>query len=416
MVEVNETDRGTIDFPMARGCPYGPPAEYEDLRVERPAASVRVPTGQRPWLVTRYDDVRRLMADPRVSSDRTRPEMPMTEDVTPQTRHNIAMSGRSLIGLDQPEHGPRRRLLIPEFTLRRAQEMRPHIQHTVDQCIDEILAGPRPVDLVAALAEVVPGKTLTELLGMPYEDRQLIERTATAMLRRNVPAEERQRTGGEMRAYVEALITAKEEQLPDDLLGRLARRGRETGVYDHGLLVGITMLLLIAGFETTVNMIALGVICILQQPQQRHLVTAEGAESGAAVEELLRYLTVVDGLTRITLDDIQVAGETIPAGSGLILSLTSADHDPAAFAQPATLDLGRTDARGHMAFGHGIHQCLGANLARAELDIVFRTLFRRIPDLRLAVPVEDLPFKTDSNIFGVDCLPVTWGDADAAQD
>ncbi|GAA2601493.1 cytochrome P450 [Actinomadura fulvescens] len=395
------------EFPMQRTCPFDPPAEYAALRAEQPAVRVRVPTGQIAWLVTRYEDVRRLLVDPRVSADRFHAAMPMTEEVTAETRRRIAASGRSLIGLDQPEHGPRRRMLIPEFTLRRAQELRPHIQHTVDDCVDEILAGPKPVDLVTALAEPVPARTLTQLLGMPYEDRELIERTATAMLRRNVTPEERQRTGGEMRAYVDRLVSAKEADPTDDLLGRLVLRNRETRIYDHDLMVGVTMLLLIAGFETTVNMIALGAAALLQEPDRLPEITADPAAAGRAVEELLRYFSVVDALPRVTTADIEVGGVTIPADSGLLLSFASANWDDTVFPDAATMD-SRRGARHHLAFGYGIHQCIGQNLARAELEIVFRTLFTRIPGLRLATELDRLPFKRDSNIYGVDALPVTW--------
>jgi cytochrome P450 len=394
-------------FPMQRTCPFDPPAEYARLRAEEPAVQVRVPTGQLAWLITRYEDVRRLLVDPNVSSDRLHPNMPMTEEVTPQTRHNIAVSGQSLIGLDQPAHGPRRRMLIPEFTVRRAQAMRPHVQHTVNVCVAEMLAGPRPVDLVPALAEVVPAKTLTELLGMPYEDRELIEQTATAMLRRHVAPAERQRAGAKMRGHVDQMITAKEADPPDDLVGRLIVRNRETKVYDHDMLVALVMLLLIAGFETTVNMITLGVAGLLQQPERLPEIAADPAAAGWAVEELLRYFTVVDALTRVTTADIEVGEVTIPAGSGLLLSFAAADWDETVFPEPSVLDLGR-GSRQHLAFGYGIHQCVGQNLARAELEIVFRTLFTQIPGLRLATPLADLPFKRDSNIYGVDALPVTW--------
>ncbi|MEU9829788.1 cytochrome P450 [Micromonospora chersina] len=395
------------DFPMQRRCPFDPPAEYERLRAQEPVTKVRVPTGQIAWLVTRYEDVRRLLTDPRVSADRWHPNMPLTEDVTPQTRRNIAAFGESLIGLDQPEHGPRRRMLITEFTVRRMQTLRPHIQHTVDGCIDDLLAGPRPADLVDALAVRVPARTLCELLGMPYEDRDLLERSATAQLRRGVSPQERQRNGVELRGYLDKLVSAKEADPTDDLLGRLILRNRETKLYDHELLVGLMMLLVIAGFETTANMIALGVAGLLQQPEKVQAIIDDPAAVGVAVEELLRYFTVVDALPRVAKGDIEVGGVPIREGDGLLLSFLSANWDEDVFSGATRLDLDR-DARHHMAFGYGVHQCLGQNLAREELQIVFRTIFTRIPTLRLATSLEELPFKTDSNIYGLDELPVTW--------
>ncbi|MER7007261.1 cytochrome P450 [Dactylosporangium sp. NPDC000555] len=394
-------------FPMQRDCPFHPPARYETLRAERPIVPVRVPDGQVAWLVTRYADVRALLTDPRVSSDRTHPNLPLTESVTPQTRRNIAEVGRSLIGLDRAEHGPQRRMLITEFTLRRAQELRPHIQQTVDRAIDAMLAGPQPADLVDALAVPVPSATVTKLLGMPYEDRELIERAANAQLRQSVPAQERQETSAELHAYVDRLISAKEANPTDDVLGRLIRRNRQTPLFDHEMLVGLTMLLLVAGFETTASMIALGSAWLLSNERERAAIVADPAAAGPAVEELLRYFSVVDALPRIATDDIEIGGVRIRAGDGILISFASANWDDAAFADAATVDIGR-NARHHVAFGYGIHQCIGQNLAREELQIVFRTLFTRVPTLRLVGDVAGLPFKNDSNIYGVDRVPVTW--------
>ncbi|WP_431915967.1 cytochrome P450 [Micromonospora wenchangensis] len=397
----------TPDFPMPRTCPFAPAPEYVGLRAEAPVSRVRVPDGQLAWLVTRYADVRRLLTDPRVSADRFHPNLPLTEPVTPQTRRNIAAVGRSLIGLDQPEHGPQRRMLIGDFTLRRAQEMRPHIQRTVDECIDTILAGPKPVDLVAALALPVPASMITKLLGMPYEDRDLIVRSADAQLRRTVSAEQRQQTSSELRAYVDRLVTAKEAEPTDDLLGRLVVQNRETPLFDHDMLVGLAMLLLVAGFETTASMISLGVAGLLENPDQLAAVTGDPTAMGLAVEELLRYFTVVDALPRVATADIEVGGVTVRAGDGLLLSFASANWDTDVFTDAEVLDV-RRGARHHMAFGYGIHQCIGQNLARAELEIVFRTLFARIPGLRLAEELDGLPFRKESNIYGLDRLPVTW--------
>lgn len=394
-------------FPMPRGCPFAPPDEYARLRAEEPISKVLAPTGQVAWLVTRYDDVRQLLVDPRVSADRRHPNMPLTEEVTPQTRRNIAAVGRSLIGLDQPEHGPRRRMLITEFTVRRMHAMRPHIQHTVDDLVDAILAGPRPVDLVSELALPVPTRTLCELLGLPDDAGELIQRSATAQLRRSVSAEERQRTSAELRAYVDRLITRKEADPSDDLLGRLITNNRQTRLYDHDLLVGLTMLLLVAGHETTASMIALGVTALLSHPDQVHRIIEDPAAVGPVVEELLRYFTVVDALPRVAAADIPIGGVTIRQGDGILLSFASADWDEDAFTAADSLDPTR-NARKHLAFGYGIHQCIGQNLAREELQVVFRTLFTRIPDLRLATSLAELPFKKDSNIYGLDHLPVTW--------
>ncbi|MDG4792768.1 cytochrome P450 [Micromonospora sp. WMMD1082] len=404
---MNSASTEPPDFPMQRTCPFDPPTEYAQLRRQRSIIQVRVPNGQLAWLVTRHRDVRELLTDPRISSDRTHPNFPLTEEVTPQSRRNIAAAGRSLIGLDHPEHGPRRRMLITEFTVRRINDLRPHIQQIVDACVDDLLSRPRPVDLVPVLAEPLPARTLTELLGMPYDDRDLIERAATAMLRRSVSPQERQRTGAEMRAYIDRLVTAKEAEPTEDLLGRLVVTNRRTGLYDHDQMVGLVQVLMVAGFESTVSMIALGVAGLLTGPRPVSDVVATPEATTAAVEEMLRYFSVADALPRIAREDIEIGGVTIRRGDGVLLSFASANWDDEVFPAASTLDL-RRGARHHLAFGYGIHQCIGQNLARAELEIVFRTLFTRVPGLRLAVPLAQLPFKRDSNLYGVDALPVTW--------
>ncbi|AGL16732.1 cytochrome P450 [Actinoplanes sp. N902-109] len=390
-----------LAYPIARTCPFAPPAGHAELREQQPAALVQLPGGERAWLVTRYDDVRRLATDPRVSSDRTHPALPLTEPVTPAGRAAIAAVGRSLIGLDGAEHNARRRTLIPEFTLRRMHALRPRVQEITDQHVTAMLAGPRPADLVTAVALPVTAMVICELLGVPYADRSFFQERAAVQVRRGVEPAQRRQAGAELRGYLDELVTAKEADPPDDLLGRLA------GAVDHDTLVGLAMLLLLAGFESTASMIALGVADLLEHPDQLAALRADPGRTPAVVEELLRHLAIVDTMPRVATAEVTVAGTTIPAGAGLLLGFAAANHDPAAFGDAAALDVGR-GARHHVAFGYGVHQCLGQNLARLELDVVLRTLFARVPGLRLAEPAGQLPFRTDASVYGVDRLPVTW--------
>jgi cytochrome P450 len=400
-------DAEPMDFPLQRTCPFHPPAEYTALREEQPVTRVRLPSGQHAWLVTRYEDVRRLLTDSRISSDRGHPNLPLTEPVTPESRRNIAAVAQSLVGLDAPEHGPRRRMLIPEFTLRQVHALRPHIQQVVDGCVDSLLASPRPADLVATVSLPVPSMVLCELLGVPGDDREFFERSASSLLRRAIPPEQRQQIGAELRVYLDELITAKESDPTDDLLGRLIVRNRAEQVFDHQLLVGLAMFLLIAGIETTANMISLAVVGLLEHPEQLAEVTSDPAALATAVEELLRFFSNVDAVPRVAKADVEIGGVTIPAGDGVLIGFASANRDETAFPTADVMDIHR-GARHHVAFGYGIHQCIGQNLAREELQIVFRTLFDRVPGLRLATGVDELPFKEDSNIYGLDRLPVTW--------
>jgi cytochrome P450 len=367
----------------------------------------KMPTGQDVWLITGHEYVRKILVDPRVSSDRSHANFPNIVDIPPERRRQASALGDALISADPPQHTDRRRMLITEFTVRKVAALRPRIQQIVDDRIDDLLAGERPADLFAELALPVPSLVICELLGVPYEDRAFFQTRTKVLLSRSTPADEREAVSGELRTYFDELITAKEASPGDDLLGRLIVRNRETEVFSHELLVGLATLLLIAGHETTSNVISLGTMALLQHPDQLAALTADPALLPSAIEEMLRFLNIVEAGFRVATEDIEIGGTVIKAGEGLIALAGSANRDDDAFDDADTFDVAR-GARHHVAFGYGIHQCLGQNLARMELEIVFSTLFRRMPGLRLAVPVTDVPFKDDSIIYGVHALPVTW--------
>jgi cytochrome P450 len=213
-----------------------------------------------------------------------------------------------------------------------------------------------------------------------------------------------------LRDYLRTLVERKNGDPSDDLLSRLIVEQLRTGQMDIEDIVSMGLLLLIAGHETTANMIALGTVALLENPDQLAELrdTDDPKLVANAVEELLRYLTIVhNGRRRVALEDIEIGGEVIRAGEGVVIATEVANRDEAAFPDPDTLDIHRA-ARHHVAFGYGVHQCLGQPLARVELQVVYSTLYRRIPSLALAVPVDELPFKHDMAIYGVHALPVTW--------
>jgi len=254
----------------------------------------------------------------------------------------------------------------------------------------------------------VPSLVICELLGAPYADHDFFQSRTSALLRLGTDPDERQRLADELRTYIDDLITAKEREPGDDLFSRQIARQRDAGELDHDGLVGLAFLLLIAGHETTANMISLGTVALLENPDQLAIIKNDPGKTLDAVEELLRYFTIVDAATaRLCVEDVEVGGQLIRAGEGVLALGYAANRDPGAFAAPDELDIER-GARHHVAFGFGPHQCLGQNLARMELQIVFDTLFRRIPGLKLAAPVDDLPFKDDAAIYGLYRLPVTW--------
>jgi cytochrome P450 len=310
--------------------------------------------------------------------------------------------------MDPPEHGPARRAVVGEFTVRRIAALRPRIQQIVDEHLDAMLDGPRPADLVRALALPVPSLVICELLGVPYDEHDFFQTHSAQLLNRRATEQERQHAALELAIYLDKLIRTKEQEPTDDLLGRQIAKQRDNGEVDHSALLGLAFLLLIAGHETTANMISLGTYMLLQHPEALTALREDPDKAANAVEELLRYFTIAEfAMARVTLEDVELGGTVIPAGSGVLMLANAGNRDPEVFEDAQRFDIDR-GARHHLAFGYGAHQCLGQNLARVELEIVFNTLFRRIPNLRLAVPADQLTFKDEATVYGMHELPVTW--------
>jgi cytochrome P450 len=391
--------------PRAAKCPFDPPPTMQALREETRLARVKLPTGETPWLVTRYEDQRALLLDPRVSSDAMRPGYPSPVPINERSGSFI-----SFILMDDPEHARLRRMVTAPFMIKRIEAMRAGVQKIVDELIDELLAGPKPVDLVQAFALPVPSLVICQLLGVPYADHEFFQENSKVLINRNVSNEDRVAAVGRLSSYLDDLIGEKLANPGDDLLSGLVERIR-TGELTRSDAAQMGVLMLIAGHETTANMIALGTLALLENPDQLALLRSSSGDPrvvASAVEELLRYLHIThNGRRRVALEDIEIAGETIRAGEGIILANDIANRDPSVFADPDRLDLTR-DARHHVAFGFGVHQCLGQPLARMELQVVYSTLYARIPTLALAASLDEIPFKHDGSVYGVYELPVTW--------
>ena len=368
-----------LEYPIAKtaSCPFDPPKELRDMQEQAPLVRVRLWDGSTPWLVTRYADQRALLGDARVSSNPMAPGYPL------QTASQITAQrqGLSFISMDDPEHSRQRRMVTAPFAIKRIEVMRPGVQKIVDDLIDTMLAGPRPVDLVEAFALPVPSLVICQLLGVPYSDHDFFQANTRVLVRTSTPDEERLAARDRIYDYLDELVGRKLAEPQEDLLSELAER-ITTGELTRRDVSQMAVLLLVAGHETTANMIALGTFALLQHPDQ------------------------LDKL-RAAEDPKEIAGQTIRAGEGLIFPNEIGNRDPEAFDNPDELDLSR-NARHHVAFGFGVHQCLGQPLARMELQVVYGTLYRRIPALRLAIDAADVPLKHDGFIYGVYELPVTW--------
>ncbi|MFE5868514.1 cytochrome P450 [Streptomyces roseifaciens] len=394
-------------FPMKRTCPFSPPEEYAKLRASEPVSRATLKVNGKPaWLVTTYEHVKQVLGDSRVSSNLKLPGYPHQFHIPEEMLRSVRLM---LLSMDPPDHTAQRRMLIPEFTARRIKALRPRIQEIVDERIDAMLAAGGPVDLVTALALSVPSLVICELLGVPYEDHAQFEEWSATMMNHDAAPEEYGAAVQALDGYLDALVAGKEERPGDDLISRFIEKNRVEQVADHTDVVTMARLMLVGGHETTANMIALGVLALLEHPGQLDAVKADPDLLPRAVEELLRFFSISDsGAARVALEDIEVGGTVIRAGEGILPLNNSADHDESVFPDPDTLNIHREEARSHLAFGYGIHQCIGANLARVELEVVYGTLFRRIPGLRLAAPLEELRFKDDAMVYGVYELPVTW--------
>lgn len=394
-----------ISFPQNRTCPYHPPTDYRVAqRGDRPVSPVRLFDGRTVWMVTGHAEARSLLVDPRLSSDRENPAFPIfAERVAKSSLRRV-----ELLGVDDPEHNAQRRMLIPSFTVKRTEALRPQIQGIVDRLLDQMIEQGPPTDLISDFALPVPSMVICSLLGVPYSDHEFFEGQSRKLLRGPAAADvEAAREA--LDDYFRVLIEQKRADPGEGLLDELIAKQLETGAVDHEQLVRLAEILLVAGHETTANMISLGTFTLLQHPDQlaRMRESDDHDLMASTVEELLRFLSIADGMARVAVADVEVGGVTIRAGDGVILSTSVINRDENVYPAPDELDIGRK-ARNHVAFGFGIHQCLGQNLARAELEIALRELWRRLPGLRLAVPADEIPFKPGDTIQGLLELPVTW--------
>ncbi|MBV2353830.1 cytochrome P450 [Streptomyces sp. J2-1] len=382
--------------------PLDPPSAYGRMRAEGPVRRIALPNGRDYWLVTGYHDIRSVLAHPGVSADPAHDDYPRirADDRPPRPG--------SFITSDAPEHTRLRRMLTSTFRHRNIERLKPAVAGLTRQLLDGIENGPRPADLVADFAQPLQTRVLCELLGVPYQDHALFQRIAHTISDLEAPGAEVAAARTELSDYLLKLLERKDRDPGEDLFSELAVHRVRTGELTSLEAAGMGTLLLFAGQEPTANTLALSVLALLRDPARAALLTAEPDAVPAAVEELLRHVTVIHfGMRRVATEDITVGDVTIRAGEGIILPLQSANRDERVYDDPDTLDLRRA-AQQHVAFGFGVHQCIGQPLARAELRIALPALLGRFPGLRLAVPEDRLVFRDQAVVYGVRELPVTW--------
>ena len=402
------------DMPIERERLLDPPLAYDQLREEQPITRVRFPSGRIGWLVTRFEEGSLVFSDPRLSSQRPRHDVAEEDGVDPNDNDSAEALPPTFNSMDAPDHSAYRRLLSGRFTPKSVQaNLQPYIDTIVTEHLDGIEtlgASGEPVDLIQHLALPIPCLVICELLGVPYEDRDKFHHATEVMMDTNKRRAERDSGAHWLMEYITKLVADQRvDPRSEGLLAELIRKSEEDGsILSDEDLISIGVLLLFAGHDTTMAMIGLSALTLLTHPVQRQDLADHPEKIGVAVEELLRYLTIVQfGLGRTAKEDLEIAGQAIAKGDLVVVAMPAANRDPRAFDNPDEPDFDRKMTR-HLAFGYGVHQCLGQNIARAELKTILPQLFQRFPGLKLATPLDQVEMDTYGTNYGVKKMLVTW--------
>lgn len=389
-------------FPFEAAHGMDTDAVLSRLRGTDPVPLVRLASGGRAYLTTRYDDVRRVLADPVFSrAAATRPDVP----VLSQASKIPAL----MLNMDPPHHTRIRRLVAKAFTSGAVERLRPNVRAISDALVDRMLAIGPPVDFVPAFSYALPAQVTSEMLGVPAADRDQLRRWQDAIL--SISAHARHVVEGqleELLGYLRELILRKRAEPADDLVSALiAARDSDDRLSESELLYTVQALIT-GGYETIAGLLANSIVVLRRNPEQWAMLRDNPALIPGAVDELLRYVPVTwSALERVALRDVTLSGVAVPAGSAVVPLIYAANHDPVLTENAACFDVTRPPV-GHLSFGHGVHRCIGAPLAKLELEIAFETLFTRLPTLRMARPESQLWWKSGLLTVGPIALPVAW--------
>ncbi|MFJ8439914.1 cytochrome P450 [Kitasatospora griseola] len=376
--------------------------KFTELRETEPLARVKLPYGGEGWLVTRHEDVKTANSDPRFSRASIGEDTPRT---TP-----LARRGDAILSLDPPEHTRLRRLVSKAFTARRIGQMQSWLEEVVAGLLDDMARKGPPCDLTKDLAEPFTITVICRLLGVPYEDREKFQHwSAVIMSTTAYTREEAVAADASIRGYLAQLVAARRTEPHDDLLGVLVAARDEGDRLSEDELITFGVTLLVAGHETSAHQLGNMVYALFTHPDQLALLRERPELLPRAVEELLRYVPLGNGIgnARVATEDVELSGGTVRAGEGVLAAAVNANRDPRVFADPDRLDITR-EKNPHLAFGHGAHFCLGAQLARMELQVAIASLLERFPDVHLAVPAEDVVWKSGGLFRGPQQLPIAW--------
>ncbi|MEV6635747.1 cytochrome P450 [Actinoplanes sp. NPDC051470] len=390
-------------FDRAGHSPFDPPAVLGRLGELSPVSRVNLLDGSEAYVVTGIDEGRQVLTDPRFSADR----FMHRSSLRPNPRDPYGAGAGLFAAMDPPLHTRYRRLLTGAFTVRRVGKLEPAIRDIAATLIDRMLARGNSGDLVTDFALPLPSLVICELLGVAHADQATFQSFAAEMARLDTSPERAAQLGAEFDELLSRSIEHKRANLGDDLLSGLISSDADPALTNIEL-VNIARQLLVAGHETTSNMLALGMFALLSHPDQLDFLRTHPGHWPAAVEELLRYLSIAQlSVVRVTTHEVPLGETTLPAGAAVIVAVSQANRDAGTWTAPQDLRVDRPRCP-HLAFGFGVHQCLGQQLARLELIVGYAALLDRLPGLRLAVAAHEVPLRTDMTIFGVHALPVRW--------
>ncbi|RSM86105.1 cytochrome P450 [Kibdelosporangium aridum] len=404
------TTENPINYPFEGAGPDDyvalvPSSVRDGLADDEPLVRVRLAYGGEAWVARRYEDVKVVLADLRFSrSAAIGKDVPRSD---PWIRED-----HSILDMDPPDHTRLRKLVLKAFTTRRVEMLRPRAQQIVDTLLDEMIAKGAPGDLMEGLSWPLPMTVNCEMLGVPYEDRAKLREWTDASVALTALTPEEARAGLQsLYDYMSALLEKRRDDPRDDLLTAMMQAREDNDRLEHDEIVQLAVMLLITGHESTSYQFGNVIFNLLTHPDELAKLRANPDLVNNAVEELLRFtpLASSDGFIRIAKEDIELGNTTIRAGEGVFVDLDAANRDPRRFDDPLELRIDRESAR-HISFGHGVHHCLGAQLARMEFQVELSTLIRRFPDLALAVDPKDLPWRHGRLVRGLNELPVTWSE------